>query len=320
MKDRIAFIDNIKALLIFLVVFGHIIEKSGNIDGKNTIYTFIYAFHMPLFIFVSGLFHKSSPKRISRFLVLYFVYQTVYCIYDSYVSGELKIQYTTPIWTVWYLLSTIFWYIAAVLIDLDGRKGLRAIGIAFAVALLAGFEKTVKYYLSLSRTIALMPFFLCGVYVRKNFFDTFVYGRKKLRTILPAVLPMTILCIVMLIPASVGLSRHWLYYALPYGSSGGTVFTRAFFMLCAVAFSIPIILCMPDKHIPVMTNIGKNTFSIYILHGIIINFMKDNKLLGILVGGKPLYALILAAITVLALSGDTVARIASFNRKLTTKP
>ena len=46
------FIDNIKVVLIFLVVFGHLIERY--IDTSNTlmgIYMFIYIFHMPLFVY-----------------------------------------------------------------------------------------------------------------------------------------------------------------------------------------------------------------------------------------------------------------------------
>lgn len=47
------FIDNIKVVLIFLVVFGHLIERY--IDTSDTlmaIYMFIYIFHMPSYAFV----------------------------------------------------------------------------------------------------------------------------------------------------------------------------------------------------------------------------------------------------------------------------
>lgn len=49
--------DFIKGILIFLVVWGHSIQFY--IDGNyllNPIYIWIYSFHMPLFIFVSGYF------------------------------------------------------------------------------------------------------------------------------------------------------------------------------------------------------------------------------------------------------------------------
>lgn len=53
-------IDSIKFLLIFLVVFGHFIEGFLKIFEFDLIYRFIYAFHMPVFVFFSG--YLSSGK------------------------------------------------------------------------------------------------------------------------------------------------------------------------------------------------------------------------------------------------------------------
>ena len=55
MNTRIAYIDALKGLAIILVVWGHIAEKSLGING--TPFNWMYgSFHMPLFIFLSGLF------------------------------------------------------------------------------------------------------------------------------------------------------------------------------------------------------------------------------------------------------------------------
>ena len=54
-------IDTIKGILIVCVVLGHVI---GNFDASylsQRVYDFIYMFHMPLFIFISGIF---THKRI----------------------------------------------------------------------------------------------------------------------------------------------------------------------------------------------------------------------------------------------------------------
>ena len=63
LKNNNYFIDNLKVILIFLVVFGHLIERY--IDTNLTLrglYMFIYTFHMPLFIFVSGFLPKNIYK------------------------------------------------------------------------------------------------------------------------------------------------------------------------------------------------------------------------------------------------------------------
>ncbi len=58
-KRRDYLYDNYKAFLIFLVVIGHFIEPAYM--NNNFLYTlkwFIFAFHMPAFIFISGYFSK----------------------------------------------------------------------------------------------------------------------------------------------------------------------------------------------------------------------------------------------------------------------
>lgn len=57
-KQRIASFDFAKGLLMFLVVYGHVIQElmhEGSLFDQGTVFA-IYSFHMPLFIFVSGCF------------------------------------------------------------------------------------------------------------------------------------------------------------------------------------------------------------------------------------------------------------------------
>ena len=56
-------IDILKGVAIFLVVFGHCIQycSQGYFDFfENKVFIFIYTFHMPLFMLISGyLFYNS---------------------------------------------------------------------------------------------------------------------------------------------------------------------------------------------------------------------------------------------------------------------
>ena len=53
--------DTLKAVLIALVVFGHIIEPLIKGDAVyRSLYAAIYIFHMPLFVLIAGVFSKSS--------------------------------------------------------------------------------------------------------------------------------------------------------------------------------------------------------------------------------------------------------------------
>lgn len=57
---RVQYIDRLKGLAIILVVMGHIFGFSQLEDGINT---FIYTFHMPLFMFLSGLVISTTPFK-----------------------------------------------------------------------------------------------------------------------------------------------------------------------------------------------------------------------------------------------------------------
>lgn len=57
---RISYIDFLKAIVIYLVVLGHIIQNYAS--NLWTIYDLILSFHMPLFALLSGLFFSCSQK------------------------------------------------------------------------------------------------------------------------------------------------------------------------------------------------------------------------------------------------------------------
>lgn len=64
MTGRIAFVDFLKAFAISTVLLGHSVEQlSGDAFWDHPVWTFLYSFHMPLFMFLSGLFFKSSLRK-----------------------------------------------------------------------------------------------------------------------------------------------------------------------------------------------------------------------------------------------------------------
>lgn len=63
MKDRIQYFDAVKLLAICLVLYGHCEQHflSGH-PYDSPIYIYIYSFHMPLFMLISGFFSHSVMK------------------------------------------------------------------------------------------------------------------------------------------------------------------------------------------------------------------------------------------------------------------
>lgn len=69
-KGRIVYFDFIKGIAISLVILGHCIQYGsgqeylqGGLFFQNVLFRFIYSFHMPLFMIVSGYFFGVSLKK-----------------------------------------------------------------------------------------------------------------------------------------------------------------------------------------------------------------------------------------------------------------
>lgn len=63
-SNRNVAFDLVKAFAIWLVVYGHCEQHLLTLDRTdNPVYQFIYTFHMPLFMMVSGYFSASSLKQ-----------------------------------------------------------------------------------------------------------------------------------------------------------------------------------------------------------------------------------------------------------------
>lgn len=61
-KVRILYIDILKLFTIYLVLWGHSIQHFQPYCEKSYIFQTIYAFHMPLFMMLSGYFASSSMR------------------------------------------------------------------------------------------------------------------------------------------------------------------------------------------------------------------------------------------------------------------
>lgn len=72
MRQRIAWIDELKALAIILVVMGHVLI-SRFLPQFSVWHEAIYSFHMPLFMFLSGLFAFKATEAVDRGIIREYV-------------------------------------------------------------------------------------------------------------------------------------------------------------------------------------------------------------------------------------------------------
>ncbi|WP_373481001.1 acyltransferase family protein [Geminocystis sp.] len=155
-KSRILWVDYAKGLGIFLVVLGHLIRSLVNskIILQSSIITFedswIYAFHMPLFFLLSGLFiHKSLSKSFGKFfqsrlqsiVYPYFFWSILQGIlqifFSHYTNHEMK---WSELAKIWYAPIMQYWFFYCLFI----------IVITYGLLYQITKEKTPLYFLILS--------------------------------------------------------------------------------------------------------------------------------------------------------------------------
>lgn len=114
MNNRINYIDQLKGLAILLVVMGHVAEISMNITA-TPFNIFKGSFHMPLFMFLSGIFAFKSFKRWSIDEILYFLRRKTFRIIFPFIiiGGVYSSLFCDKVTDVYLGVSSSFWFLPA---------------------------------------------------------------------------------------------------------------------------------------------------------------------------------------------------------------
>lgn len=310
MAGRLYKFDNLKTILIFLVVFGHFLEL---VEGHRLLYLIIYSFHMPLFLFISGYFARFDRKNIwSKMIYPYVIFQILYTYFERYLLGaeSLKLTLVKPRWILWYLFALIVYYLVLPLFDTESYKVQCAVmtGTLLA-ALLSGYDSKIGYDFSAARILTFMPFFLSGYYLSKK---KAVFLRKKLRrrnSYYATLIGSILLIVIMVRVLSMGkFSPKMLYGSYSYEAAGYTVQMKLLLYIFAGAWIMVLVMLMPNKKLPVLSTIGRCTMPIFLLHGFVVKLvdMHYDK-----AGGKlPIvFALIFSIIIVVLLGNRFAGRV-----------
>lgn len=217
-KNRIEWIDYLKAFACILVVLGHLLQsfQKSNIDNNqnitNFIIWFIYLFHMPIFFCISGFLYEKGKKEFSwdnykkfevkklinlgvPYVTFYLLFVGINMMFSDSVNNPRGIQdilnmFNNPMAPYWFLYALLSIFIAMPLIEniFKDRKYI----ILFALLLLkvtSIFIKTNIYFLDSIFSNAI--YFYIG-----NFINIKVNENKKIKTILYNILLITIYVIL----------------------------------------------------------------------------------------------------------------------------
>lgn len=263
-------IDTMKAWLIFFVVLGHMIELTPS-WASSVLHNFIYSFHMPVFIFIAGMFSKAtnvdkSAYRIVRgvlvpLIVFTLIYEMVW-FYKTLTFPSMFTKALQPFWILWFLASLLIWRLTAPLLSIARFPLTTSIFISIVVMIYSGYVSEF----SLTRSVYFLPFFMLG----------YLHGDKVVNKInlLSFNSPIAIPALSLLLLTVTS------YYAHSGISSGKVSFVdmkldtlsglTSVFLLYASFILALVFLLRISSVTTKLSVIGSRSINIYLWHGVVI--------------------------------------------------
>lgn len=163
---RIAKWDNMKCILIFTVVLGHMCSRfTKDYIDMQRIYFYVYMFHMPAFLFVSGLFAKKTIRerryrKIFPYLILCLFIQAINFIAKAIAGDNPSMSLLSMETAHWYAFALFVFLLVTIWIQKVNHKYVMIVSIM--IACFVGYDKELGDFLVLSRLFAFYPFFFAG--------------------------------------------------------------------------------------------------------------------------------------------------------------
>lgn len=268
--------DNYKALLIILVVIGHFTQPCY--ENNTFLYIlkyFIYAFHMPAFIFISGYFSRREvpfTKIVQKILVPYLAFESIYFFYYAdviHVNNELP--FLKPKFSLWYLLALFAWKAVTPYFKKIPHYFLLSIIMGLAIGLV-GWNGEI---LSFARIFAFYPYFLAGTLLDRARLDRFRCASYRICSL------TGILWFVFFLVAfakSPNFRLSFFYGKTGYAEMGQTplegIFVRLLCYGIGFFLTYAFAILMTDKE-TIFSKLGTVTMPIYLFHGLLFKFLEE---------------------------------------------
>ncbi|WP_432103761.1 acyltransferase family protein [Streptomyces sp. bgisy091] len=270
---RDPFFDNAKYLAIVLVAMGHSWEPlPGSGRVVETLYTFVYAFHMPVFIMIAGYFSRGLEltsdrvwKLVTSLVVPYAVFEVAYTLFER-LSGApgFPLSPLTPYWLLWFLPALFLWRLTT-----PFWQTVRwPVVLSLVIAAMGAVTSNIGGDLQLQRILQFLPFYVLGLQLRPAHFDL-----VRTRAARIASVPV---CLVALAAAYWAVPRtttSWFFRRYGAEQLGAPAWVGApvtlLLFLCAVVLSACFLAWVPKRQMW-MTALGAGTLYGYLLHGFVI--------------------------------------------------
>ena len=260
--------DNIKVLLMLLVITAHTLTNSYGYWGMEIIRFYCLCFTMPLFTFISGYLSKPEArleKNVRHLLLPCVIFTIVNDCIRMIVDQNYTFTWKQPGFAMWYL-----WVLFVFRISLPLLVRIpHILPISFILSWLVGFVPFAGVDFSLQRIICFLPWFLLGYKLKKKKKLSIklinAKGGGKWYMLLAACFAFWTAVIIV----HPGLT-YSTSFAVPYsGNNVLQLLLRISLQLTIAFIGWCIIHIIPNKNVW-YSRFGRNTMSVYLLHGIIV--------------------------------------------------
>lgn len=273
-RPRDPWVDNAKAVLVVLVVVGHFIPLLPRNDAAGHVYDFLYLWHMPAFVLVSGwMSRRASWSRqhltqlVTLFVVPYLVLSTLMGWVRVDVAEEvpdleaLQPWWLEPSWPFWYLVAMVVWRLATPVL----RAHWLWLPVAVGASLVSG--QWDLPWLDLNRILGFLPFFVLGLHLPR-----WHEAAMRRREAVPVALSVMAGLWWLAGDLDRWFGTEWLYYRSSYAEMGvetgdGTVLRLALLAVGLAGASAALALVPRGRH--AYTAMGAWTMVVYLLHGFV---------------------------------------------------
>ncbi|GGO18397.1 hypothetical protein GCM10010116_37100 [Microbispora rosea subsp. aerata] len=276
-KQRDPYLDNVKFIGIALVPIGHALVPTLAADSSRAAYLYIYVFHMPLFVIISGYLSRNfwnsnakTNKLVDTFLVPYVIVEVGYALLRTAFGHKFSLTIMDPAWLNWYLLALLFWRLSTPV----WKRMRYPFAISIAVYLFAGFSQLSGDF-SMDRFFGLMPFFVLGLVLKPEVFD---FLKRRWVQVLSVLVLIGAAGVAIFLVKNFSIKLGPIYYKNSYKDLHLVwwegMLLRSALLVAALAMSAAVMSLVPRRQ-TWFTDLGTRTLYCYLLHGVPVMIAKE---------------------------------------------
>lgn len=275
--DRVAYLDNARYWVMLLVVMGHCLTQLVVMDSARGVYTWVYAFHMPFFVLISGYTARNYVgdfrqirRIVATLIVPYLIVELSLQSLTHHYDGEPEnLMILSPQWLGWFLAALFVWRLTTPI----WRALKYPIATSIVISLVAGLIE-IPNVLALPKVLGFLPFYVIGLHFTKRNFERLADIRVRIASL--AILAGTFVASLLWSATwNDRWSMQWLLFKHRYdeaplevGMLEG-VGMRAVVLVIALTLTFAALSLIPWSR-SWTTAMGGRTLYAYLLHGFVI--------------------------------------------------